>query len=35
MDKIEIWDATAWQQYLADHEDAFSDLDEEVAVTDG
>jgi MraZ protein len=35
MDKIEIWDAAAWQQYMADHEDAFSDLDEEVAVTEG
>ena len=34
MDKIEIWDAAAWQQYMADHEDAFSDLDEEVAVTE-
>ena len=34
MDKIEIWDAAAWQQYLADHEDAFSDLDEEAAVTE-
>ncbi len=35
MDKIEIWDATAWQQYLADHEDAFSDLDEEVVPAGG
>jgi MraZ protein len=34
MDKIEIWDAAAWQQYMADHEDAFSDLDEEVPVTE-
>ena len=30
MDKIEIWDAAGWEQYMADHEDAFSDLDEEV-----
>ncbi len=26
----EIWDATAWQTYLADKEQAFSDLTEEV-----
>ncbi len=30
MDKIEIWDAAGWEQYMAEHEDAFSDLDEEV-----
>jgi MraZ protein len=35
MDKIEIWDAAAWQQYMADHEDAFSDLDEEVVPAGG
>ena len=35
MDKIEIWDSAGWEQYMADHEDAFSDLDEEVARTDG
>jgi len=34
MDKIEIWDAAAWAQYMADHEDAFSDPDEEVAATE-
>ena len=34
MDKIEIWDSSGWEQYMADHEDAFSDLDEEVVVTD-
>ena len=27
---VEIWDATAWETYLAGQEDAFSDLSEEV-----
>ncbi len=27
---FEIWDAASWQQYLTDHEDAFSSVDEEV-----
>jgi len=34
MDKIEIWDAGGWEQYMAEHEEAFSDLDEEAVVTD-
>lgn len=28
--RIEIWDATAWETYLADREQAFADADEEV-----
>lgn len=28
-DTAEIWDATAWEAYLASQEDAFSGLDEE------
>ncbi len=27
---VEIWAATAWQTYLAGHEEAYSDLNEEV-----
>jgi MraZ protein len=27
---VEIWDAAAWETYLASQEDAFSDLSEEV-----
>jgi MraZ protein len=27
---LEIWNASAWQQYLAGQEDNFSDLSEEV-----
>lgn len=29
-DRIEIWDATAWERYLAEHEDAFADTAGEV-----
>jgi MraZ protein len=35
MDKIEIWDAAGWEQYMSEHEDSFSDLDEEVVPTGG
>jgi MraZ protein len=35
MDKIEIWDAAGWEQYMSEHEDGFSDLDEEVVPTGG
>lgn len=28
--RVEIWDATAWETYLADREEAFADLEEEV-----
>jgi MraZ protein len=28
--RLEIWDATAWETYLADQEQAFSELSEEV-----
>ena len=28
--RLEIWDATAWDAYLADQEDAFSDASQEV-----
>jgi MraZ protein len=28
--RLEIWDATAWQTYLGEQEDAFSDASEEV-----
>lgn len=28
--RLEVWDAQAWQSYLADRETAFSDLSEEV-----
>jgi MraZ protein len=28
--RLEIWDAAAWESYLADQEDAFSDASEEV-----
>jgi MraZ protein len=28
--RLEIWDAAAWTQYLADHEQSFSDQAEEV-----
>ena len=27
--RIEIWDSTAWQQYLDEQEDVFSDTDED------
>jgi MraZ protein len=30
MNRIEIWDATAWQTYSDQHEQAFADLSEEV-----
>ena len=26
--RLEVWDATAWQEYLGDSEDAFADVDE-------
>jgi MraZ protein len=29
-DRVEIWDATAWERYLAEHEDAFADTAGEV-----
>jgi MraZ protein len=28
--RMEIWDATAWETYLAEQEDSFSDASEEV-----
>jgi len=28
--RVEIWDTTAWETYLADREQAFADLEEEV-----
>ena len=28
--RVEVWDAAAWETYLADREQAFSDLEEEV-----
>jgi MraZ protein len=28
--RLEIWDAVAWETYLAQQEDAFSDASEEV-----
>lgn len=28
--RVEVWDAAAWEAYLADQEQAFSDLSEEV-----
>lgn len=28
--RVEVWDATAWESYLADREQAFADLAEEV-----
>jgi MraZ protein len=28
--RVEVWDAAAWESYLADREQAFSDLEEEV-----
>ena len=28
--RVEVWDAAAWEAYLADREQAFSDLEEEV-----
>ena len=28
--RLEIWDAEAWETYLAQQEDAFSDASEEV-----
>ena len=28
--RVEIWDATAWETYLADREQAFADAEEEV-----
>jgi MraZ protein len=30
MNRIEVWDATAWQTYSDQHEQAFADLSEEV-----
>ncbi|MGI8614228.1 MAG: division/cell wall cluster transcriptional repressor MraZ [Nocardioidaceae bacterium] len=30
MDRVEIWDATAWRDYSAEKEDAFSSMSEEV-----
>lgn len=33
MDRVEIWDASAWESYSADKEDAFASLSE--AVIDG
>ncbi|MCU1475288.1 division/cell wall cluster transcriptional repressor MraZ [Amnibacterium sp.] len=29
-DRVEIWDATAWERYLAEHEDEFADTAGEV-----
>jgi MraZ protein len=29
-DRVEIWDATAWERYLAEHEDAFAETAGEV-----
>jgi MraZ protein len=29
-DRVEIWDASAWERYLAEHEDEFSDTAGEV-----
>ncbi len=29
-DRVEIWDATAWETYLADQESAFADQEQEV-----
>ncbi len=29
-DRVEIWDAAAWERYLAEHEDAFADTAGEV-----
>lgn len=31
LSRLEIWDRSAWEQYQLQNEDAFSDLDEEVA----
>ena len=28
--RVEIWDGRAWDAYLADHEQAFADAEEEV-----
>ena len=28
--RVEVWDAEAWQRYLAEHEQSFADLSEEV-----
>ena len=28
--RVEVWDAAAWETYLADREQAFADLAEEV-----
>ena len=28
--RVEVWDSTAWEAYLADREQAFADLEEEV-----
>jgi MraZ protein len=28
--RVEVWDAAAWESYLADREQAFADLEEEV-----
>jgi MraZ protein len=28
--RLEIWDTAAWEAYLADREQAFADLEEEV-----
>jgi MraZ protein len=28
--RAEIWNAAAWQQYLAEHEESFSDVEQEV-----
>jgi MraZ protein len=28
--RVEIWDQQAWESYLATHEDAFADIEEEV-----
>ena len=28
--RVEVWDAAAWERYLADREQAFADLEEEV-----
>ena len=30
VNQIEIWDPTKWQEYLAEQEEAFSDLSEEI-----
>lgn len=31
LSRLEIWERQAWEQYQAENEDAFADLDEEVA----